>query len=452
MNLQNRLNKVIPGGSHTYSKGYDQFPINAPSLLTKGEGVYVFDELNNKFLDFGMGLRAVNIGYAEPEINEAAFIEMSKGNNLTRPSLIELEAAELLVDLIDSVEMVKFTKNGSAAVTAAIKLARAYTGRELIARCADQPFFSYDDWFIGSTSISRGIPLDTITKTKTFNYNNLQSIINLVEEYPNQIACVILEPASIECPSINSYNTTCCGEQNCKRNYKKETKNFLQEVQRICNKNGIVFILDEMITGFRWDLHGAQNFYNVSPDLSTFGKAMANGFSLSCLAGKRDIMKLGSITDEGSERVFLLSSTHGAEMCSLGAFISNVSFMKRNNVISHQWEYGKKLINLFREKIVKYNIDSNFKIEGIPCSPYFLTLDSNGSNSNELRTLFIQEMIKNKVLMPYLSIAFRHGQKELELVEEALEKTFSIYAKAIDEGVSNYLEGPSIKPIFRKYN
>ena len=151
MNYQKRLLKAIPGGAHTYSRGYDQYPSNAPQILTHGKGAYIYDPQGNKYLDYGMSLRAVNIGYSEDEIDAAAIEQIKNGNNLTRPSMIELEAAELLVDLIDSVDMVKFTKNGSTAVSAAVKLARAYTGRDLVARCAEQPFFSYDDWFIGST-------------------------------------------------------------------------------------------------------------------------------------------------------------------------------------------------------------------------------------------------------------------------------------------------------------
>ena len=142
MTYQDRLLKAIPGGAHTYSRGYDQYPANAPQILKRGKGAYIYDENEKEFLDYGMALRAVNLGYANEQVNHAAIKQIEYGNNLTRPSLIELEAAELLIDIIDSVDMVKFTKNGSTATTAAIKLSRAYTGRELVARCAEHPFFS----------------------------------------------------------------------------------------------------------------------------------------------------------------------------------------------------------------------------------------------------------------------------------------------------------------------
>ena len=430
MTYQDRLLKVIPGGAHTYSRGFDQYPVNAPQILKRGKGAYIYDENENEFLDYGMALRAVNLGYANEQVNQAAFKQIEYGNNLTKPSLIELEAAELLVDMIDSIDMVKFTKNGSTATTAAVKLSRAYTGRTLIARCAEQPFFSYDDWFIGSTPLTKGIPQFETDNTKMFNYNNIESLEKLFVEFPNQIACVMLEPASSEHPKDN----------------------FLHKAKELCHKNGAVFILDEMITGFRWHLKGAQHYYDVKPDLCTFGKAMANGFSVAAVAGKREIMQLGSIEFIGAERLFLLSTTHGAEMSGLGAFVATMKFMKENNVVEHMWNYGKKLISTMNDLALKHGIEKNFVAGGIECSPYYLTFDKDGQNSLGLRTLFAQEMIKNKVMMPWIALSYAHGEKELEITRNALENTFEVLKKAVDEGYEKYLVGDVIKPVFRKYN
>jgi glutamate-1-semialdehyde 2,1-aminomutase len=266
-----RLHRVIPGGAHTYSRGDDQYPANAPEILERAKGATVWAADGRSFLDYGMALRAVSIGYSEPAINQAAIRGLEAGNNLTRASTIELEAAERLVGMIDSVDMVKFTKNGSTATSAAVKLARAYTGRDLVARCAQHPFFSYDDWFIGNTPITKGIPARTIEQTKSFAYNDIGSLERLVAEHPGEIACVILEPASTDTPA------TFTGPDGREVNY-------LQQVQALCRRHGIVFILDEMITGFRWHLQGAQHTYGVTPDLCTFGKAMANGFSVAAVA------------------------------------------------------------------------------------------------------------------------------------------------------------------------
>ncbi|MBY0544274.1 MAG: glutamate-1-semialdehyde 2,1-aminomutase, partial [Gammaproteobacteria bacterium] len=371
-----------------------------------------------------------NLGYAEDEIDAAAIEQIKNGNNLTRPSMIELEAAELLVELIDSVDMVKFTKNGSTAVSAAVKLARAYTGRELVARCAEHPFFSYDDWFIGSTPLTRGIPQETLEKTKMFCYNDIASLEALIAKHPGQFACVVLEPAATEEPKGG----------------------YLQKVQELCRANGIVFVLDEMITGFRWHMKGAQHTYGVIPDLCTFGKAMANGFAVACIAGKREIMELGSIEFEGRERVFLLSTTHGAEMCGLGAFVATVKFMQKHKVVEHLWDYGRKLTAMMQRKADEHGVGRNFKVGGIPCSPYYLTLDQSGANSLELRTLFSQEMIRNGVLMPWIALSYRHGEAEFAATERALDATLKTYRKALEEGVNKYLNGPAIKPVFRKHN
>ena len=430
MNYQERLLKAIPGGAHTYSRGYDQYPANAPQILTRGKGAYIYDPEGNKYLDYGMALRAVNLGYAEDEIDAAAIEQIKNGNNLTRPSMIELEAAELLVELIDSVDMVKFTKNGSTAVSAAVKLARAYTGRELVARCAEQPFFSYDDWFIGSTPLTRGIPQETIEKTKMFRYNDIDSLEALIAQHPGKFACVVLEPAATEEPKDN----------------------YLQRVQELCRAHGIVFVLDEMITGFRWHMKGAQHLYGVTPDLCTFGKAMANGFAVACIAGRREIMELGSIEFEGRERVFLLSTTHGAEMSGLGAFVAATRFMQQHNVVEHLWGYGRKLIALMQRQAEAHGIGHSFKVGGIPCSPYYLTLGESGANSLGLRTLFSQEMIRNGVLLPWIALSYRHGEEELALTERAMDRAFAVYRNALDEGVDKYLEGPAIKPVFRKFN
>ncbi len=430
MGYQERLLRAIPGGAHTYSRGMDQFPSNAPQILSRGKGAYVFDVDQKRYLDYGMALRAVNLGYAYDEIDTAAIEQIKNGNNLTRASLIELEAAELLIDLIDSVDMVKFTKNGSTSVSAAVKLSRAYTGRDMVARCSDHPFFSYDDWFIGSTPLTRGIPQDTIEKTKMFRYNDISSLEALIDEYPGQFACVVLEPATTEAPEDN----------------------FLHKVQEICNRNGIVFVLDEMITGFRWHMKGAQHVYGIQPDLCTFGKAMANGFSVSCVAGRREIMELGSIEFEGRERLFLLSTTHGAEMCGLGAFVATVKFMLNHNVVEHLWDYGNKLIKLMTEKAIEHGVDNSFKAGGIACSPYYLTLDDTGQSSFALRTLFSQEMVNSGVLMPWIALSYSHGEQELSLTASALDHALSVYREALNSNVTEYLKGPAIKPVFRKHN
>lgn len=425
-----RLHNVIPGGAHTYSRGDDQFPANAPSILERGEGAYVYSPEGNKYLDYGMGLRSVNIGYGNKEIGDACYEEILKGNNLTRASLTELKAAELLCEMIPSVDMVKFAKHGSAVTTAAMKLARAYTGRKMVAVPVEHPFFSYDDWFIGSTVLTRGTVEEASQLTLKFNYNNIDSLKALFERYPNQIAAVMLEAATTVEP----------------------TANFLHEVQALCKANGTVFIIDEMITGFRWHLHGAQTYYGIEPDLCTFGKAMANGFAVAALAGKREIMQIGGILEEGAERIFLTSTTHGAEMSALGAFIKTMEILKRDQVVEHFWNYGNKLISGINTISKELGIQEQFYVEGYPCSPNYATKDKDGNVSLAMRTLFAQEMLEKKVMMPYIAVSYSHQETELDMTLSAAKHALTIYQKALESGLEGHLKSPVIKPVFRKYN
>jgi glutamate-1-semialdehyde 2,1-aminomutase len=447
MTFKERLNSVIPGGAHTYSRGDDQFPGNAPSILERGEGAYVWDADGNQYLDYGMGLRSVNIGYGNKEIANAAMAEVLKGNNLTRASITELKAAELFTELIESADMVKFAKHGSTVTTAAVKLARAYTGRKYIAVPAEQPFFSFDDWFIGSTVLQKGVLEDIAKYTIKFNYNNLDSLHQLFLQYQNQIAAVMLEPATALSPCPNFQNNCDSCIESCKAEV-----HFLHEAKKLAHQNGTLFILDEMITGFRWHLKGAQYFYNITPDLSTFGKAMANGFAVAALSGRKEIMSLGSISNEGAERVFLTSTTHGAEMSALGAFIKTAEILERDSVIYHFFDYGTQLKNGMNTIAKELEINEYFYVEGYGCSPNYVTKDADKLPSFAFRTLFAQEMIKNGVMMPYIALSFAHQQRELEITLEAVRKTLDIYKKAIESGINNFLEGRVIKPVFRKYN
>ena len=263
--LQPKAHALIPGGAHTYAKGDDQYPEQAPSFIARGKGCHVWDIDGNEFIEYGMGLRAVGLGHAFEPVLQAAYKQMQLGSNFTRPAKIEVDAAEALLEIVDGADMVKFAKNGSDVTTAAVKLARAYTGRDLIAICGDQPFFSTDDWFIGTTEMDAGIPEAVAKLTLKFRYNDLASLADLFDQHPGKIACVVMEAETATAP----------------------TPGYLTQVKHLCEQRGAVLIFDEMITGFRWHIGGAQKFHGVVPHLSTFGKAMGNGFAVSALAGER---------------------------------------------------------------------------------------------------------------------------------------------------------------------
>lgn len=426
---QSKAHKYIPAGAHTYSRADDGYPLNAPPILAKGKGCWVWDVEGNRFLDFGMALRAVTVGYDFDRISQAAIAQIHNGNNLTRASQIEIDAAETICNLVPWVEMVKFAKNGSNVTTAALKLARAFTGRALIAKCAQHPFFSFDDWFIGKTAMDRGVPAEHVSLTLDFNYNDIESLAALFAQHPGEIAAVILEPATTDEP----------------------LDGFLQKVKAMCQANGVILILDEMITGFRWHVQGACRYYNVEPDLVTYGKGMANGFSVAAIGGRRDIMELGGIMTT-EERVFLLSTTHGAEMCGLGAFVETVRVYQELDVVGAIWKSGKALMEGANAIAGELGIGDHFSFVGAPCSPNFLTRDHNGDISLPFRTLFVQEMVKNGVLMPWVALSYSHCEAEISCALEAVRKSLQVYHRALSDGIDRYLEGRPIKPVFRKFN
>ncbi len=427
--LQDKVHAVIPGGAHVYAKGDDQYPVLAPGFIARGAGCHVWDLDGNEFIEYGMGLRAVSLGHAYSPVVEAAHQQMLLGTNFTRPSPIEIECAEMLVRLIPSAEMVKFAKNGSDVTTAAVKLARAFTGRDMVAVCGDQPFFSVDDWFIGTTSLSAGIPRAIQDLTVKFSYNDLASLAALFRRYAGQIACVILEAETTVPPAPG----------------------FLEGLQKMVHENGAVFILDEMITGFRWHLGGAQTYYGVRPDLSTFGKAIANGFSLSALVGRREIIDRGGL-HHNKKRLFLLSTTHGAETHALAAGIETLRIYEREHVVEYLYRQGTRLRKGIESAIAEYHLKDYFAVLGKEPNLIYATFDENLKPSQPFRTLFLQETIRRGLLAPSLVVSFSHTDADIERTVEVIAEVLHVYKKALEEGIGKYLEGRPVKPVFREFN
>jgi glutamate-1-semialdehyde 2,1-aminomutase len=427
--LQKKIHNLIPGGSHTYAKGDDQYPEQSPKLITGGQGCYVTDVDGNSFMEFGMGLRSVTLGHGNKRVAEAAYKASLNGTNFLRPSVLELELAEEMLALLPHGDMIKFGKNGSDATTAAIKLSRAHTGRDLVAVPSNQPFFSVDDWFIGTTAMNAGIPQAIKDLTVQFEFNNLDSVKALFDQYPNQLACLIMEPAKYDDPEDH----------------------FLHKVRDLCHQNGAIFILDEIITGFRWHLNGAQAYYDIKADLSTFGKAMGNGYSVSALIGKRELMEAGGLRHDG-ERVFLLSQTYGAETGSLAAALETIKIYREENIIDILWDRGRQLENGLTKIINELKLNDYFTISGKPCCLVYGTNDRDKNPSQSFRTLFMQETIKQGLLMPSLIVSGAHSERDIKQAIDGVGEALIIYKKAIDEGIEKYLHGKSVQPVFRKYN
>lgn len=425
-----RAQELIPAGCHTYSKGPDQSPLLGPKVISHGKGSHVWDVDGNEYIDWAMGLTAVSLGHAFEPVLSAVRSELEKGVNFQCPSPIESELAELFLKSVPSAEMVKFAKNGSTVTTAAVKLARAYTGKKYVAFCADHGFFSYDDWYMGVKACNSGVPAELASLTLTFKYNDIASVEALFRQHPGEIACVILEPMEFDFP----------------------VDNFLHKVKDLCHQNGAVFILDEMITGFKLGFPGIQTELGIEPDLSTWGKGVANGFSTCMLAGKKEIMNLGGINHD-KERVFLISTTHGAETHALAAAIASITYTRDNNTIESDKQKGLIINKEVNALIKKHNLEKHLELKGHPCWQLMVFRDKDGVASDGLKTLFYQEVIKHGILFRgTFNLSVSHTEEDMQKTFAAFDKAMAVYARGVDEGYEKYLVGEPIKPVFRKYN
>ncbi len=428
--IQEKLHRVVPGGSHTYSKGEDQFPYLSPQIVARAQGAYCWDVDGNEYVDWGMGNRVIILGHNYAAVNEAVIRQIEFGLNFTRPGILEYELAEYLLDIWSWADMVKFGKNGSDVTTAAVKLARAHTGRKYIAYCADHPFFSIHDWFIGATPMNAGIPEEESRFTLRFRYNDIESVEALFAEYPGQIAGLILEPVKNDEPRDG----------------------YLKKLREITRREGAMLIFDEMIAGMRFDIRGAHHLYGVYPDMATYGKAIGNGFCISVLAGLRDVMELGGLKHE-KKRVFLLSQTHSSETTGLAACRATMDECMRVDATKHVWSIGNRLVSGFRELAKREGVERFVRIIGFDCNPQILCTREDGAYWPQLHTLFHEEVIACGVLIPWITITYSHRDPELQKTFNALAEGMRRVRKALaDNTVESSFTGPAAKPVFRPFN
>ncbi|WP_405573394.1 glutamate-1-semialdehyde 2,1-aminomutase [Streptomyces sp. NBC_01167] len=423
-----RLHAMIPGGAHTYAKGDDQYPENLAPVISHGRGAHVWDIDGNRYIEYGSGLRSVSLGHAHPRVTEAVRRELDRGSNFVRPSIVEADAAERFLATVPTAEMVKFAKNGSDATTAAVRLARAATGRPRVAICGDQPFFSVDDWFIGSTPMSAGIPAATTELTVSFPYGDLAATAELLTRYQDEIACLILEPAG----------------------HTEPPPGYLAGLRELADRHGCVLVFDEMITGFRWSEAGAQSLYGVAPDLSTFGKALGNGFAISALAGRRELMERGG-QRHSADRVFLLSTTHGAETHSLAAAMAVQSTYVEEGITAQLHALGARLAAGVTDAAAGMGVGDHVVVRGRASNLVFATLDEKGQPSQQYRTLFLRRLLAGGVLAPSFVVSSALSDTDIDHTVDVVAQACAVYRKALDAGdPTPWLGGRPVKPVFRR--
>jgi len=372
----------------------------------------------NEYVDFVNGLLAISLGYADPDVDKAVKEQLANGVLLSLPHPLEIEVAERIVDMVPCAEQVRFGKNGSDATAGAIRLARAYTGRDHVAVCG---YHGWQDWYIGSTTRDRGVPTAIRKMTHHFRYNDISSLAEIFAEYPHQIAAVMLEPMNVEYPQDG----------------------FLEAVCDMTRERGAVVVFDEMITGFRFARGGAQEYFNVVPDLVTLGKGIANGYPLSVLAGRRELMRL-------MEDVFF-SFTFGGETLSLAAAKAVLDKIEAEPVIERIRKCGERILADTSELIEKHGVESHFSLCGHPAWSFLLIKEAGVYSQLEIKTLFMQEMLRRGILFTGThNVSFAHSDADIQMLIAAYDEVFPLVRDAVSSGdLNSRLHGKVLEPLFK---
>ena len=414
--LQQALS-VIPLGSQTFSKSLTQYPRGvSPFFIEKGKGAIVWDVDNNKYIDFVNSLSAVTLGYCDENINKSVQEQMKNGVIFSLPHRLEVKVAKKLIEIIPCAEKVRFAKNGTDATSASIRIARAYTGKEHIAVCG---YHGWQDWYIGSTTRDLGVPKAVKELTHKFEYNNIKSLENIFQE--QDLACVIMEPMNVEYPQDD----------------------FLEKVKELTHKYKALLIFDEMITGFRYAAGGAQELFNVAPDLATFGKGMANGYPLSAVVGSNKIM-------QKVEDIFF-SGTFGGETLSLAAANTVLDKYKTQGITKYFNEIGSYLLENLNTLIDNEELNEIFWTSGHP-SWSFLHIKGQLQYSDfEIKTFFLQEMFKRGILtLGSHNISFSHSKEDIDKLLDTYQVVLPMVKKHIEQqDLLENIHGDILQPLFK---
>ena len=415
--LLERALKSIPLASQTFSKSLTQYPKGvSPFFIKKGKGSKVWDVDGNEYIDFVSSLLSVTLGYCDKDIDSAVQEQMKNGVTFSLPHTLEMEVAEKLIGIIPCAEKVRFAKNGTDATSASIRIARAYTGKEHIAVCG---YHGWQDWYIGSTTRDLGVPKTVKELTHKFEYNNIESLEKIFQE--QELACVIMEPMNIEYPQDN----------------------FLEKVKELTHKHKALLIFDEMITGFRYALGGAQELFNVIPDLATFGKGMANGYPLSAVVGSNKIM-------QKVEDIFF-SGTFGGETLSLAAANAVLDKYKTQRVTEYFNEMGSYLLEDLDTLIDNEELNDVFWTSGHP-SWSFLHIKAQLQYSDfEIKTFFLQEMFKRGVLtLGSHNLSFSHSKEDIGKLLDTYRVVLPMVKKHIEQqDLLENIHGDILQPLFK---
>lgn len=410
---------AIPLGSQTFSKSYMHYPQGAsPFFIEKGEGAYCWDIDGNKYLDMVNALAAITLGYQDQDVDSAVIDQIHKGSIFSLPGKAETYLAEQLIELIPSAEMARFGKNASDATSAAVRIARAATSRDKVAVCG---YHGWHDWYISSTSKNLGVPKTVGNLTNSFIYNDINSLFTLFSNDPTGYAAVIMEPMNVEFPK---------GE-------------FLNEVKDLCEKFGVLLIFDETVTGFRIHNQGAQGLFGVKPDLSCFGKGMANGYPISAVVGAEKYMKL-------LDQVFF-SFTYGGDLIGISAARSAISKVIKNNTVNHLFDKGSMIMERTNSLIKREGLTDYINISGHEAWSFLNFNIEDEVLLYEVRTLFMQETLSSGLItLGTHNLSYAHQDKEIDSLLDIYENVLPMIKDSLNKGSAKHLlRCESLKPLFK---
>lgn len=415
-----RSQQVIPLGSQTFSKSRTQYPYGvSPFFISHAKGARAWDLDGNEYIDFVSSLASITLGYQDPDVNAAVRQQLDEsGVIFSLPHPLETEVAELICEMVPCAEMVRFGKNGSDATAGAIRVARAFTYRDRVAVCG---YHGWQDWYIGSTARHRGVPQAVRDLTHSFKYNDLASLAETLDAHPGQFAAVILEPMNVLAPQPG----------------------FLEGVKALTHQHGALLVFDETITGFRYANGGAQALFGVTPDLATFGKGLANGYPLSAVAGRRDVMLM-------MEEIFF-SFTFGGEALSLAAAKATLTKLKTQPVADTLKRHGQRIMAGLQAIIDQHALQDLFSTSGHPTWSFLNIQDGRGATAFEIKTLWMQEMHEHGILsVGTHNVSFAHSDADIDALLKAYGEVLPMIGEVLQQGrLMQVLRCEPLVPLFK---
>lgn len=420
--LMERARELIPGCAQTESKG----PTNwvqgvAPTHLERGAGSHVWDVDGNEYIDYVSSLGPIILGHDHPAVTDAVTSQIRKGTTFSLPHPLQVEVAEQFRDLVPCAEMVRFAKNGNDVTTLAAKLARAHTGREII---ATQGYHGWSDTWMGATPMHRGVPDAVRNSTVQFEYNEIESLERIFDRHPDDVAAIVTTPVNLSPPEDD----------------------FLKRVREIADREDALLVFDEILTGFRFAVGGAQEFFDVIPDLGCFAKGMANGYPISAIAGRRDVME--ELTDDE----FFFSMTYAGETVSLAAAKACLSVLDDEPVVDHLYTQGAKLCDGYNDLAAAHDLAERTWCRGYPPRSAVSFYDAQGETDTELKSLFVQECLKRGVLFSGTHLPnYSHTDDDVERTLTVYDEAMGVLSDAVAaDAVTEYLDGEPVDATLRQ--